>query len=139
MENMPAAQLMKIKQTTFYALKIIRTIYLNNGKVMTSTSIAEKEKISSGVVLKVLRKLKDAGILCVYQGRGEICGGFKLIQTIDEITLLDIVDIMEGVDICRHLTECEKKEIKLLDECNEVNEHLKEEFSKYTMRELFDL
>jgi len=46
---------------------------------------------------------------------------------------------MEGVDICRHLTECEKKEIELLDECNEVNEHLKEEFSKYAMRELFGL
>jgi len=130
---------MKIKQTTFYALKIIRTIHLNDGKMITSALLAEKEKISPGVVLKVLKKLKDARILRAYQGRGDICGGFKLIQTIDEITLLDIVDIMEGVDICMYLAESMKKEIRLLDECNEINEHLKEEFSKYTIRELFGL
>jgi len=70
LENMPAAQLMKIKQATFNALKIIRTIHLNDGKVMTSTSIAEKEKISPGVVIKVLRKLRDAGVLCVIREEG---------------------------------------------------------------------
>jgi len=37
------------------------------------------------------------------------------------------------------LTENGKKEIELLHECNEINERLKEEFSKYTMKELFDL
>jgi len=71
-------------------------------------------------------------------GRGEICGGFKLIQTIDEITLWDIVGIMEGVDICRHLAESSKKEIVLLHECDKTNEHLRGDFQNIQLENYLD-
>jgi len=131
---------LKIKKTTFYALQIIRRIYLEENKVVTSKFIAEKENLSQGVVHRVLRTLGGAGMMKAHQGRGMISGGFSMIKKIDEITLLDVVDSMENVDICHTIDEeSREKESTLFDKCDLVNEHLKAELSKYTVRDLFGL
>jgi len=131
---------MKIKQTTFYALKAIRRIYLENEEILTSNIIAEKEKLSQGVLLRLLRILDRAGILCVHQGRGIVSGGFSLAKSIDEITLLDVVKVVEDVDICKNLDEAVGRQDALLfDHCREINNHIQEEFSRYTIRDLFGL
>jgi len=131
---------MKIKQTTFYALRAIRRIYVEDKPVITSTVIAEKEELSQGVLLRLLRTLNHAGILEVHQGRGTICGGFSLVKKIDEITLLEVIDVMEHIDICSHLgEEFQIKEKQLFNKCEQINKHLREELSKYTIRDLFEL
>lgn len=131
---------MKIKQTTFYVLKAIRRMYLEDSAIVTSTVIAEKEQISQGVTLRLLRRLEHAGFLHVHQGRGNSGGGFSLAKNIDEITLLDIVDLMEKVDICENLDEKSKREEStLFCKCIQINEHMKEELSKYTIQDLFEL
>jgi len=124
---------LKIKKTTFYALKVIYRIHLEDKAVVTSNEIAEKEHLPYGVALKVMQMLKDSGILRVYQGRGTVSGGFSLNRQIDDITLLDVVDTMENVDICENLEE----EEALMHKCRQINEHLREEFSKYTIQDLF--
>ena len=124
---------MKIKKTTFYALKVIYRIHLEDKAVVTSNEIAEKEHLPYGVALKVMQMLKDSGILRVYQGRGTVSGGFSLNRQIDDITLLDVVDTMENVDICENLEE----EEALMHKCRQINEHLREEFSKHTIQDLF--
>ena len=131
---------MKIKQTTFYALLAIRRIYVENREIVTSKLISEKEGISQGVLLRILRSLDNAGIVQAHQGRGTAYGGFSLARNIDEITLLDVVNTMEKVDICIKLSEKDRKnEKELFLKCSQINERLKEELSKYTVRELFEL
>lgn len=131
---------MKIKKTTYYALCALRMIYLDKEQIVTSNCIAKSEGISQGVVIKILRILNKEGILNVYRGRGSVCGGFSLNKSIDEITLLEIVEIMEGVNICENLDkELEEKENRLFLKCSQINEHFRAELSKYTIRELFEL
>ena len=131
---------MKIKQTTFYALRVIRRVHLEGKGIITSNLIAEKENLSQGVVLRLLREMAHAGILFIHQGRGIISGGFSMRKTIDEITLLEIVETLEKVDICQNL---DKKNGEIEDllflKFNLINEHLKEEFSKYSVKDLFNL
>jgi len=129
---------MKIKQTTFYALLAIHRIYLEGRQIITSVELAEKENISHGVMIKTLRVLTHAGILHVHQGRGNVCGGYSLAKRIDEITLLDIIDIMEQVNICKNIaTGNREREAQLFCKFSQINESLKEEFSKYTIQDLF--
>jgi len=124
---------LRIKKTTFYALKVIYRIHLEDKAVVTSSEIAEKEHLSQGVLLRVMQQLRSAGILSVYQGRGAVSGGFQLNRPIDDITLMDVVDVMETIDICENLGEDDV----LLHVCRQINEHLKEEFAKYSLRDVF--
>ena len=129
-----------IKQTTFYALQIIRRIDLEDENIVTSKLIAEKENLSQGVVLKLLREMVHTGIVFAHQGRGAVSGGFSMAKTVDEITLNDIVDALEEVNICKNLTNEDKEnESVLFRKCIQINEYLKEELSKYTIRDLFEL
>lgn len=131
---------MKIKQTTFYALAAIRRIHLENREIVTSTVIAEKEGLSQGVILRILRMMADASILSVHQGRGNRCGGFSLERSIDELTLLDVVNVMETLDICENLDQkAGINDDELFLSLSEINHHVREEFSKHTIRELFKL
>lgn len=130
---------MKIKQTTFYALRIICRINREESRVVTSKEIAEKEECSQGVTLKILRALEVAGILCVHQGRGQVCGGFSLAKSIDDITMAEVMKVLEGMDICINLDEASRqKEERLFRTCSQINRELEEIFSGYTIRELFE-
>lgn len=131
---------MKIKQTTFYALRAIHRIHLEVRNIITSSVIAGKEGLSPGVVLKVLRGLSKAGMLYAHQGRGELAGGFSLVRREEEITLLEVVDVMEKMDICSNLDEqTGEPEMALLHNCRRLNGQLREELSKYTIQDLFEM
>lgn len=86
---------MKINKMTIYAFLIIKRIYMGEGSIVTSKYIAEKEQISQGVVLKTLRILQGAGIVISHQGRGEISGGFSLIRNIKDLSVCELLIIME--------------------------------------------
>jgi len=130
---------MKIKQSTFYAFRILYRIDKGKNRVVTSKEIAEKEGYSPGMILKILRVMGQNGIVCAHQGRGEAGGGFSLEKSIDEITFLEIVRIMEGVNICVNLDEasCEK-ETQMFVTCSRMNEALEALLSQYTVRDLFE-
>ena len=129
---------MQMNQTTFYALRAIYTIEQSDEKFVTSTFIAKKENLSQGVLLRVLRVLQQAGFLTVHQGRGQICGGFSLNKSTKEITMLDVVDAMEGLDICKTVDEkVMEQNNELYVNCLEINVLLREELSRHTIHELF--
>jgi len=130
---------MKIKQSTFYAFRILYRIDKGKNRVVTSKEIAEKEGYSPGMILKILRVMRQNGIVRAHQGRGEAGGGFSLEKSIDEITFLEIVKTMEDVDLCANLDEASReKETQLFLTCSRVNEELKALLSKYTVKELFE-
>jgi len=87
---------MKVNKMTIYAFQIIKRIYMQGGGIVTSKYIAEKERISQGVVMKTLRILQSKGIVISHQGRGEISGGFSLIINIRDLSVCELLTIMEG-------------------------------------------
>lgn len=95
--------------------------------------------MSQGVLLRTLRMLGNGGVLEVFQGRGSVCGGFSLRRGIDEITMLDVISIMQPIDMCKNLDEEYKNEDSpLFSACSQIGDHLKAEFDGYTIRDLFE-
>jgi len=129
---------MRIKQTTFYALRALHAIEQSGKRLITSKAISEKEHISAGVMIRILRILHQTGFLSVHQGRGGISGGFALKRSTEEITLLDVVDAMEGLDICGTLDAGTKRaEKEFYIHCQQVNSLIREELARHTLHELF--
>lgn len=83
---------MQLNITTDYAIRIV--IYLAiKEKLTTSREISEAMFIPESYINKIMRKLKAAGIVNTYNGAK---GGYDLKKKPDEISLLDIVKIMEN-------------------------------------------
>jgi len=130
---------MKIKQSTFYAFRILYRIDKGKDRVVTSKEIAEKEGYSPGMILKILRIMGQNGIVRAHQGRGEAGGGFSLEKSIDEVTFLEIIRIMEGVDLSANLDETSReKHTRMFLTCSRMNEELELLLSQYTVRDLFE-
>jgi len=132
---------MKIKQITFYALRALRAIYLEDKEIVTSSRISKTEEISQGVLMRILRHLSKSDILVAHQGRGNVCGGFSLKKEIDDITLLEIIEIMEGtID----LSQMARKPFKDSDSSvyqtiDIINENLRKDLEDYSIREIFHI
>jgi Rrf2 family protein len=82
----------RITQEADYALRIARCLYSNPGK-MGSVDISECAGIPHRFTFKILRKLTHAGITKSIRGKG---GGYLLAKEASEITLLDLVEIIDG-------------------------------------------
>lgn len=107
---------------TDYAIRVIRAISLDEEETVTSIKIAEKENIQNPILMKVLRKLNQHGIVKSSRGRGDSRGGFSLVKSPKEITLLDIISIMEE-DV--YINECVKDSGIC---CNSINCKVHKEF-----------
>lgn len=82
---------MQLNVTTDYAIRII--LYLAMRKeITTSKEIAAAMGIPKNYVLKITHKLVEAALIKRLVG---VQGGFALEKNAAEITLLDIVNIME--------------------------------------------
>jgi len=102
---------MRLNQATDYAFRAV--LYLSRlprGQVMEAKSIAEEEYIPMRFLLKILRLLTQAGIVESFRGIG---GGYSLARPPAEITMLDVIEAIEGtIEINRCLIspgECSKK------------------------------
>jgi len=60
-------------------------------------------------------------------------------KSIDEITFLEIIRIMEGVDLSANLDETSReKHTRMFLTCIRMNEELELLLSQYTVRDLFE-
>jgi Rrf2 family nitric oxide-sensitive transcriptional repressor len=83
---------MQLNVTTDYAVRAM--VYLASEKRMVSgVEIAEKMQIPSAYLLTIMAKLKKAGF--VTSKRGNV-GGYLLAKPQNEISLWDIMVVMEG-------------------------------------------
>lgn len=74
-----------------YALRICRV--LKDGKVHNVSEICRKESIPRAFAYKILRNLESHGI--VRSERGSM-GGYCLSVSIDDVTIYDVVSILEN-------------------------------------------
>lgn len=85
---------MRLNQATDYAMRAV--LYLSGlpyGQVVEAKLIAEEEHIPIRFLLKILRLLTKDGIVESYRG---VNGGYALSRPPSEITMLDVVEAIEG-------------------------------------------
>ncbi len=75
-----------------YAIRIV-TYIGRSGKRVDASTIARETDVTLRFSLKILRKLVASGILCSFKG---ISGGYQLNRSADDITLKDIIEVVEG-------------------------------------------
>lgn len=85
---------LKLTNATDYAIRIMQYIgSLPQGRIVHAADIAEAEDVPPSFAFKVLRTLARRGLLRSMRGPG---GGFALAREASEISLLDVVECVEG-------------------------------------------
>lgn len=85
---------MKFTQETDYGFRIVLAFAKSGSdSFLTAVEMSEKHGIPYRFLLRVLGKLKRAGILRSRQG---VDGGYKLAKPPERISLRDVVDAVEG-------------------------------------------
>ncbi len=85
---------MKLSQTNAYAIAAVA--YLANvpaGKIVSNTEICQATQMPGRYVLQLLRELVKADVLISTRG---IFGGYRLARPANKITLLEIIEAVEG-------------------------------------------
>jgi len=88
-----AGETMRLQITTDYAIRMMLFMAQQDGKVSTAEAAAKELGITYSYFNKVAWKIRIAGFLESVQGPG---GGYRIADKAADITLYDIVTIMEG-------------------------------------------
>ncbi len=105
---------MNITRETDYALRVVYLLSkAKDGEKISASQISKIEKIPSQFLLKILRKLRQGGLIKSYMG---VKGGYTLKKDPEDISLKDVIEIINGPI---HLNTC------LLDKenCNKYPRH----------------
>lgn len=92
---------MQLSATTDYAIRIILYL-LKHNQIVRSVELSEELNIPKTYVLKVTKKMANAGIVKCYQG---VNGGIKLVEKTNEITLWDVIDVTENTTMINKCLE----------------------------------
>lgn len=100
---------MRLTQETDYALRLVLAFsQLNPESYLSAKDISDSQNIPFRFLLRVMKKLKTAGIVHSRQG---VDGGYRLARPKEEISLKDVIEAIEG-DL--HITRC----LKSVAHCN---------------------
>ena len=86
-----------------YAVRIVGCL-AEGGARKDAKLISEQTGVTLRFALKILRKLVSAGVVCSFKG---MQGGYELARPAAEITLYDVVSVIEG-DF--HINKCHENE-----------------------------
>jgi len=85
---------MRITVESGCAVRIILFLSLRGvGEKTGAKMISENENVPIRFTLKILRKLKIAGLVCSFRGQS---GGYALLKEPKDISLKDVIEIIDG-------------------------------------------
>jgi Rrf2 family protein len=84
-----------ISRTAEYALRAVIVLGCSSGSPLTTQQIAERTRVPSGYLSKVLRALGRAGLVEAQRG---LYGGFILSRSLDELTILDVINAVDPLE-----------------------------------------
>jgi Rrf2 family protein len=84
-----------ISRTAEYALRAALVLGSNSRSPLTTQQIAERTRVPSGYLSKVLQALGRAGLVEAYRG---LYGGFVLSRSLDELTILDVINAVDPLE-----------------------------------------
>ncbi len=133
---------MRITQEADYAIRICLILDKLSEKT-GAAAIAEQACITPKIALKVLRKLNSADIVRSYKG---VQGGYELSKDGNELTILNIVEVIDGpIKISKCLEcdyKCSRNEKKICCKMHlafgAINKNLAEDLNRITVRMLHD-
>lgn len=76
-----------------YAVRIIHCLACSQGKRIDAKTISDQTGVTLRFSLKIMRKLVAGGIVRSYKGTH---GGYELARDLDDLTLYDVIEIVEG-------------------------------------------
>lgn len=126
-----------IRRNTDYALRILSQMAkYKKGKIFYARELSAQEQVPVQFLHKILQRLKNKGLVRSYRGR--FSGGFALAKTPAEITLKELLEIMQGkfaVNKCflgDH--DCHRKRIcPLHQSLNEAQREIEKSLDKITL------
>lgn len=127
---------MRITQEADYALRIIMYLSKTDKRVDAGT-IAIDTAVSPRFATKILRKLMLAGLVRSYKG---VTGGYTLAKAPEDITLLDVITVIDGEirinrcigtsDKCSRLSASGEKSCSVHEVLRDVNDYIVGRFSE---------
>lgn len=132
---------MQLNISTDYAIRSL--IYLAScGRQASSSEIAKEMCIPDNYLYAVMGKLKKAGLAHATRG---VKGGWSLSKEPEEITMLDVLEVMEGsikVNRCLHgESECNREATgfcQVHSYYNELQSHLENFLGNVTLDQIRD-
>jgi Rrf2 family protein len=82
-----------ITKKTEYAIRALWELANENGHLATANAIAQRQCIPPKYLPQIVSELSRAGLLLSVRGYG---GGIKLSRPAKEITVLDVIEAMQG-------------------------------------------
>ena len=130
-----------IRRNTDYALRLMVNLAGRHGKgPVSSRVLADQGDVSYPLACKLMQKLNAAGLVQSQMGSK---GGFSLGKAPSEITLLDVVEVIQGrisvnsclldVDACRWQSSCPVR-VKLV----KLQEYIEDFFKGVKLDQLLD-
>ena len=108
---------MKVSTYSRNAVNCIIDVALHQGKLVSLSSVAQRQQVSTAFLEQIFAKLRRAGLVEATRGPG---GGYRLAKALHEISIADILYAMEDtIDItgckggrnCRSGTQCLSHEL----------------------------
>ncbi len=94
-------EMMEISRGADYAVRAVLELGAANGDArLSSAEIAERQEIAAPFLTKILTRLASAGIVSTYRGAN---GGVVLARAAAEISLLEVVEAIEGPNLAQPL------------------------------------
>lgn len=134
---------MQINQATDYGFRA--ALYLagsSSGDLVEAQTIARQESIPMRYLLKIMPSLIRAGLVRSQRGVG---GGYALARSPSDITLLEIIEAIEGpIRLNRCLVDpawCSKAgppHCKIHQALGTIQLHLSHDLNRYTLAQLLD-
>ncbi len=92
--------MLRVTKLTDYASVVLTVLASAPDAVLSATGLAERAGLEPPTVAKVLKPLAQAGLVQAFRGA---TGGYRLARPASEISLVEIVEAMEGP---LAMTEC---------------------------------
>ena len=105
--------MLRVTKLTDYATVVLTVLATRPGGVLSATELADLARLEAPTVSKLLKPLAQAGLVCSQRG---VRGGYRLSRAAAEISLIEIVEAMEGP---LAMTECSQHDSQcgLADQC----------------------
>ena len=96
--------MLRVTKLTDYATVVLTVLAARPGEVLSAAGLAEQAGLEAPTVAKVLKPLAQAGLV---EGLRGVHGGYRLSRDAADISLIQIVEAMEGP---LAMTECSQSE-----------------------------
>jgi Rrf2 family protein len=126
---------MKISAKVDYACRVLAELARLHGKseLARIEHLSRTEQVPSQFLAQILSELRNGGLLTSRRG---IQGGYALARPPDQISLLDIITIIEGDVLDLNNSQKGRSARRMQEVCSDVRETLIEKTKTYTLDQL---